>query len=289
MGRKYLVISRSLITEITTLFALICGSSTLAFSQEIHDPFQPHVIRPPNEGEDSEQVLEDDLQRLKKRRLDREHKQNPPTPRSVIKKLRLIEEAKKKPEQELHLQVNFVAPFISAKGDRESYLLDYSSSAEIFWRSDKTQKVSETQVWYGFRLAAFSGSGIYQNVPARFGFTYVGPMVGWGKINLSVANDEEKKKAGDWRGTLNYPSRFGYFFMLGVVGQSRSVKTYATEKEVSGEFESKGFSYDAPGLFVETTLFSLFYEAYSYNFIFGAQLGSGKVFSWVGMGMGTWL
>lgn len=157
-----------------SLFALYCISSILienAFSQEIHDPFQPHVIRPPNEGEDSEQVLEEDLQRLKKRRLDREHKQNPPTPRSVIKKLRLIEEAKKKPEQELHLQVNFVAPFISAKGDRESYLLDYSSSAEIFWRSDKTQKVSESQLWYGFRLAAFSGSGIYQNVPARFGFT----------------------------------------------------------------------------------------------------------------------
>jgi hypothetical protein len=160
---------------------------------------------------------------------------------------------------------------------------DPTSHFNIFWNRRKTTKnarpssvyESAVNVWYGFRLAPFTGSGFYKGVPATFAFTYFGPSIGVGRLNRVNA---------DATGTMS-----GWLMTSGVAAQSRLSRVDPSKRdEVDGEFNPRGFAFDAPGLWMEARYLHISYGALGLNGVAGVQFGRKKFFLYGGLGAAFW-
>lgn len=260
-------------------------------------------ISRPQEGDSKKDSGSDDLQRLRGERQKREGETNPkpPTPSERQHNALVLESLKDRPLT-LMFEVSLIYPKIIVTGVRKSYVADMSSHFQVVTRMFPSLPATDLQLWYGLRLAPFAGYGVYKGVPGRFGFTYLGPIIGvgnlvqrYGERPSSASEGETDTKAarqidhGESAVASNEGIvRWGYLWTLGIAAQSRVGYATRYDESVDDDFNSKGFAMDAPGVWSEIRLLSVHYGALGYNAFIGGQAGKGKQFYWVGMGLAGW-
>ncbi len=287
---KFFPLMRTLLLNLRTWVILTYLLPSLSFGKDtITNPFTVKPMAPPLNKEEVQRDFDQSIDRMREKR-EKQQKLDHPVPTSAqIKAEQLFQEASQERPHRFHMQVSLVKPFISVQSPRKKYQLDLTSHSTFFFRPETARNEKEAQFWTGFRLAPFSGTGTYDNVSGRFGFTYFGPMIGVGKINEIVLDSEKNQEPAKGRvASRNYPSRFGFFAMTGLAFQSRETILFAEDQQGEKDFEAKKFAFDSPGLWGELTFSSIFYEAVSANVVVGFQMGEGKLMGWGGIAMGAW-
>lgn len=189
------------------------------------------------------------------------------------------------------LDVSLIQPIVITRGDRSNYTADVTSHVLGNFRINPDKPTNIPQLWTGFRLAPFAGSGTYKNSTGRYGFLYFGPMIGLGSFDLALAPSEspfESKTAGgsDKAAKPKVNVRTGWIVNGGLALQSRIGRLDATVEDPGDDFDTKKLAFDIPGLWAEARYFRLYYNALSFSGIAGAQAGKGKYFFWIGIGAG---
>lgn len=254
---------------------------------KIAPPGTPADIPPPTVSDDQ---VERDLNEKRRMRNDRnaEGQLAPPTP-AVVQQQKLVEAALKPLPSRLHMSLTWAGTQIKTFGKkRQKYTSEPTGLIHAYIRpGGSDQPTDSTQLWTGFRLAPFAGSGVYEGRAANYGFTYFGPMIGLGKISSpvqSVGDDTVKnpdKVADDFHSS-------GFMWMSGIALQSRIGKTPEGAETPREDINTKGVAYDAPGIWTEISFVSVHYRLYSTNFLAGIQSGQSKAWIYLGMGFGFW-
>lgn len=266
----------------------IAGTKPM-FAGDILPPGDPRPMRPPVTNRDyDDESRSTDLERKRKQREEREKAfETPPkTPATKRAEALSVESQKERPLR-LFFETSYVKPGIRTKGHRRSYTLDSTSHFQLFLRGFPAEPSNQVQFWWGFRLAPFAGSGIYEEIPGRFGFLYFGPIVGLGKID--TLRDTLGEASRDQGGTKNETAtRHGWLLTAGIAGQSRVGRASRDQDKAKEDLTSKPFGMDAPGLWCEARYLSVHYGAIGLNLFTGAQAGKEKNFYWAGIGLAGW-
>ena len=235
----------------------------------------------------TDEDLDRDIEKKKEVRKKREASVSQELP---TLKDRLIAEAQKPRPYLFYCEWSLVAPHMLTTGPRKDYRADYIAN-HISWIWYGHGDPFATHFLYGLRMAAFSGSGIYNQVPGRFGFLYLGPAVGWGGIHRTlpeIAPDAktaaEKAKAKDSVVLM----QGGWTLLAGLSVQSRMGFTDATTPTPNEDLNTRSFAVDSAGGWIEASVFYLLYGAIGVHINAGAQQGAGKLFYWVGLGTSVW-
>lgn len=281
------------------LFIFFIGNFfSSAYAQSILFPPPPTPIPPPQAEEEPEKAEEEINTEMQKRRDTRKQKNEQEldskgqiiTSEKKIEKA-LVEESKKPRNMEFMLGLSLILPKINTSSLRKKYSADPGISMHTLFRLSKEKPSSDSQMWLGMRLMNISGTGIYKNKPARFGFTYFGPELALGKIEL-VENAERDRSAVTIKTEEEESSplvRKGRFVRCGLALQSRiSVQDPSTAEDVKGEFDNNAMSFDSPGLWAELSYFTLYYGAIGLHYEVGVQAGKGKNYIWLALGTSGW-
>lgn len=249
---------------------------------------KPLRVIPPAQDEN---VMEEDLENMKKRRQKRNKPKKSLFEWYERKKQESLKKESQKPRPYQFLtQINLVYPMIFVSPPRSSFTTEPSSHFSLFFRMFPGEAKEDLQFWWGFRLAAFSGTGYYKSTAGRYSYLYLGPMFGIGKLNLNSNQSEKdidnKKKNGD---NLKYIKKSGWFLMGGIAGQTRIAKTDPTDEFTDKDFDSiRWLELDGTGLWAEFTYSDIYFGALGLQYVAGLQLAEGKTFLWLGMGLGGW-
>lgn len=299
MGRKFPANPCVALVFLSASWLVVhCGPVVFAQSQSnpprgdkthIELPGNPKPAPPPQrrlpEGED---FGESDLRRKKQLREQREKKLQPPEPsRSEQKEKALIAEEQKERPMHMFMEVSLVRPGIKVSGKRDHYSLDLTNHFQFFMRGNKNEPANKAQFWWGIRLAPFSGSGVYEKIPGRFGFLYFGPMVGLGKFDTLRDTLGDSPRDGDAEKNQLHV-RHGWLVTSGIAAQSRIGDASRDEKKLSEDLNSKKFGLDGTGLWMEFRYISIHYGALGFNAFAGGQAGKEKYFYWGGLGVAGW-
>ena len=198
----------------------------------------------------------------------------------------MAEEQKERPMQ-LFFEVSMIRPGIKVSGKREHYTLDMTNHFQFFMRGNKSEPTNKAQFWWGFRLAPFAGSGVYKNIPGRFGFLYFGPMVGIGKFDTLRDTLGDSPRDGETEKN-EFHVRHGWLVTSGIAAQSRIGDASRDEKKIPEDLNSKKFGLDGTGLWVEFRYISVHYGALGFNLFTGGQAGKEKQIYWAGLGVAGW-
>ena len=187
----------------------------------------------------------------------------------------------------MQMAASLVVPHVITSGnERKNYTVEPTAHVHLYVRPSTAKLDENIQFWTGFRLAPFYGAATYQNISGRYGFSYFGPMLGMGALTSAPRSvSKELSESGEGPGAFH---RYGFFFMGGIAAQSREAVLDRGVRRPTKELNTKGVSYDAPGLWIEYTVVSMDYNAISYNYTLGAQTGEAKVFVYLGIGTGFW-
>lgn len=271
----------------------LCSAFSLFAEDRIQFMPPPTRYIPPNMGHDT---LERDLRRKRQYRRQQDHK-NPVGPYS--QKRNSYEP--KMPQKELKapkvnyntmLQLSLILPTINTSGPRSEYTTELSSHLSFLKKIEFTRKKSTSSMWWGLRFAPFSGTGIYENVAGRYSFFYFGPILGIGEVNARKANtnSRERKAAGVIRAeTSETLSRTAWFFTGGLAAVSGQAKVEATNQRVDQDMTTnRGAKLDGASFWFEYTYSNIRHDALGINYVSGIQLGRGKTFIWLGIGLAGW-
>lgn len=320
MGNKCLIKSAEGLLLIGTFCLAFLSFDHLLLAQSkssasrILLPPPPVKVLPPSgdiEETDEEHPLDRSIREKREERAEREEKLNPPPPDPSEKRdQKLMEETFKPRNLKYFMDMMVVYPHVLTKGNRKNYQLEPTVHTKFFLRHSLDIPIDKWQLWYGARFAAFSGSGIYNGVPGRFGFFYFGPMLAFGKIESmetlrvksisdqpKAANSEDQRKAGsrlvedeeeEKTSDDGFPSRDGWFVAGGVAAQNRVGYPANSEKTVDDDLNTKSIAFDSPGVWIEANYVRIYFGALSFNVSLGAQAGKGKTFLWLGLGGAGW-
>lgn len=262
-------------------------------------PPPPRVVLPPNAGrggnDPNGKVPSELPENLRKRRDLRKEEElanqpKPPTP-SEKQEQALKEEAVKPRPFNFMAAVDFLYPQISTSGDRKEYTTDMTPHHYALFRLGESENGSQSQaganMWIGYRIAPFSGSGKAAGQVGRYGFTYFGPMIALGKFSpgaKSVGQTEEGSGEEEEHGASDL-SRNGIMLGTGLSMLSKNGVTDPGVEEPFDDFASKPVEFDSPGLFVQVQYIHILYGAVGIDYVVGAQLGKEKTFTWAGIGV----
>lgn len=176
------------------------------------------------------------------------------------------------------VELSLLYPKVTVSGDREDYRADMTTHVHFWIRPNFDKLAQDVQLWLGLRLAPFAGYGTQNRQKGRFGLTYFGPGLGFGKIS-----------APDETGS-DLPTRSGWLVAGGIAAVSRLGNR---DEEHSGgsttDFHTKSTGFDSPGVWSEARTIHVFRGALSANLILGAQLAEQKNFYYFGIGLAGWL
>ena len=248
-------------------------------------PPQPESRPPPRE---SQEKFDQDIERKQLRRKKREQKERVKEEKQqkILNKKEIFQEAIKPRDRFMLMEVSLVSPTILTSGDREGYTSELNAHFNIMFRHKGRAADGKRGLWYGFRMAPFTGTGIYKGVHGNYGFVYFGPMIGVGTLDpmpQDLGSDEIRKDKS------HLPVITGWLASFGLAGQNRqNGLDDADQGKVDDEFTEKGFNFDAPGAWLELRHLRVYHGALGLNFSFGIQTGRQKQFIYAGIGMGGW-
>ncbi len=257
----------------------------------------PPVRIPPPESptKKASEQMDEALKEKREVRKQREEALEPPPKDPTTKRNeKLLEETNKPRNLKMFIDCTLVYPRVLTKGNRKNYQVEPTAHTHFYLRMLPDKPINEWQLWYGGRLASFTGSGIYEGVPGRFGFLYAGPLIAIGSVDLFVKSDPNKPKRANVAvgeeadDDVTFPSRDGWFFASGIAAQNRIGVPANPEREVSDDLNTKSVAFDSPGLWFEATYVRIYFGAVSFNISIGAQAGRGKTFLWGGLGAAGW-
>lgn len=197
-------------------------------------------------------------------------------------------ENEKPRDMRLMLQLSLVVPWIFTGENRHQYTTDLTSHFKAYYRLSSAPAENAGYFWTGFRLAPFAGTGIHGFTAGNYGFTYFGPAFGYGKITRGTV-EKERGSAGVASSTIQ-PSanRQTWMVMGGVSMQSRTARVDGPADKAEEDFDSKPYAYDAPGTWLEASWGTIRWGGVSTETVTGVQVGSGKMFVWLGIGLAGW-
>ena len=246
-------------------------------------PTTPKPKSPP--PRDEQEIEQSDLIRKRNNRNRREYVKPNPEKEAKEEKISRQEEAYAPRDRWMMMELSLIAPTMRVQGQREKYTSELTTHFQVFFRKGGKESDNKKGLWYGARLAPFSGTGIYQDVPGNYGFIYFGPILGYG---LLEGLPERKKILQETKSSeISLPVLKGWIFSGGLAIQSRMGTTDPAD-EVDDEFDTKPIAFDSPGLWFEYRLLRVYYGALGMNYVFGLQQGKEKTFVWLGLGMAGW-
>jgi hypothetical protein len=269
-----------------------CLVTHIASGQDFDDPGAialpddpSRVAAPPEIDED---MLErEQLEKKSKAREIRNKKfEKPPKDPSKVRDSKLLSEMVEQRPNNFLLSLNLVYPLAQVTGPREEYIFEPSTVISAFLRIGQIKVYTDYVVWTGFRMANFAGTGIYDSIPGRFGFSYFGPMIGVGRIDPAPASLPREASNPNVDPGKFLSSRGGAFFVAGVAAQSRFAETFAGSETPKEDLNEMPAGFDAPGIWGEGHYSWIHFGALSINFLAGVQLGSGKTIVYFGGGFG---
>jgi hypothetical protein len=286
MGSMFPTRGRAFYNQFIVLFVLWPVLTRQALGQ-ILPPGNP-ASRPPPEYDRNN--ADNDLERKQEQRRIRDRSgRKPVLEREEKRNIALSKDAVKHHELDFMLQVSLVLPYLKTTGNRKNYTADLTSHFHLFYRGTKTPNDAAGNLWWGFRTAMFSGTGIYKNIPGRYGFTYFGPMIGIGKISSAEQAGGSSAAGADPMEDQFFPTRHGWFLMFGIAATSRIVKIDPSELPLDQDFDrSSGVKFDKPGLWTEFTYATVHFGAVGVNLSLGTQFAQGKTFYYTGLGAAGW-
>ncbi len=244
-------------------------------------PEPPRAPAPRNrDREDIERDI-DDRRKLRETRAEQELPPAP-SPREIRDK-RLRDEAIAERPMLFSITASLALSKVFVKSGRKNYTSDPSVLVHAY-ANDTRAKPEEARLFYGFRLASMSGTGIYENTPGRYGFLYFGPMIGIGKLSPApkqIGADTIEQEKMDL-------TRSGYLFATGIAAQSRFASTLQGTPEAKDDMNDKSLAFDAPGIWAEAHYLKVYFGAVAANTLLGVHFGKGKTFVYLGMSAGGW-
>jgi len=276
-----------IICVIDLLFSLPITSSAEA---QILLPTTPRSATPPRAAPETH---ENQIRKKRRNRQKRDKRFIKPKPKAAdVRDRELLTQALKKRPMAFAVELNLVIPGVKTFGKRSGYTADITTHLRVISRADQDKKTDEIQLWWGGRAAMFSGTGIYDEVPGRYGFTYFGPMIGVGKISLGSQSSGFNPKKGDKIANHDLPTRKGWLLMSGIAAQSRLSSVDRSSRGTLGDssdFDNpKGVKFDAPGLWAEITYITIHFGAVGVHYSGGVQFGKQKTFAYFSVGVAGW-
>lgn len=238
-----------------------------------------------------------DIEARKRMRREIEEELHPPlipNEKRLLRRSRsLIEESMAPRPNKMMMSETMVAPFIFTSGtERRGYTAEPTMLFHVVIRTTEYDKPDGNAFFSGLRIAPMSGKGTYKDRGGTYGFLYFGPMVGVGKfhlVNQARKNPLESEQIGVE--SVAKPKedyiRTGWLASTGIALQSREAEYDRGDVPPEEDFNS-GFGFDAPGVWGELLYAVTFYNTLSATALVGAQLGTNKIFAYVGMGAGFW-
>lgn len=257
-------------------------------ASDIALPPDPSRILPPTP---TRQESDRDIERLKKLHEKRRENEGHPTGPMSPLNVQFKEEATKKRLQVLYIQSTLVLPYVKTSGPREKYTAEPNVHLSFAWKGQKD--IYTRHRYFGFRFASFSGSGIYDGTPGRYGFLYFGPSIGIGKVGkVTEVVEQESKKAVSIQTVKERSITYwetGWSLFTGVALQSRIGQIDPTSEEPGDDLNTTNIpALDGLGIWAEASYFFLFLGAVGVHLNLGAQQGKGKIFTWLGVGVSGW-
>lgn len=175
------------------------------------------------------------------------------------------------------IELNMVYPKFLTSGPRKQYNGDFATHISAWSRLNYSKPSNDVQLWAGFRIAPFSGTGIQKNHAGRFALTYFGPGIGVGSVDgrTSSSSDDE--------------SRSGWLLSTGVAAVSRLTPHKEQPDPGASDFDSTAYAADNPGIWIECRWMRIINNALSVDVIGGGQLAEGKNIPYFGLGIAGWL
>ena len=222
-----------------------------------------------------------DLKKLRKRnKRQKKHEQGVATPRPVIHSI----------TYRYFLSASFTLPQVTVRSPRSEFSSQPTTHVKSAWRiTDREPEWMD--MWLGLRIAPFSGTGFFNDVPARYAYTYFGPSFGIGRhyIPQPPKRSRTNRRQVTHQVTRTFPDH-GWMLDGGISAVSRKVAMDPSNKIPGKDFEtSEGITTDGLGLWFEYTYLDFASPAISSNYSVGVQQNVGKIFIWISVALGGWL
>lgn len=234
----------------------------------------PRPAAPPRV--ESDDVLGDDLERLRAKREHHEAEEAPkPLTASEKRDRALTKETYKKRPRRFLGEVSLLVGSAATSGDKSGYALDPTSHFNAFVRQDESARL-----WYGLRIAPFAGSGYYKGKPGLYGLTFFGPMIAVGKIDPPPAG----------RGDGEEPAVSGWLVSGGIAALAKSGRTETAENSDRGSdfTPHRGAMIDGTGVWIEARYLRVVFGALGLDAVFGYQSGRQRQIVYAGLGAGAY-
>lgn len=266
------------------LFFTLLLTAPLLEAGNIYLPQNPTMKAPPKTPAEE---IDRDLYRKRQNRKKREPKKPPLLESATEERDRSLQQEAAQPRSlRLAFQVNLVLPFISTSGNREHYTADLTSHFHVFYRNTAKAEPNKYQLYWGFRIAPFSGSGIHEGIPGRYGLTYFGPSVGIGNFfSLNLRNNRSSIRGG----SHSFPKKKIWFAMAGIAVRNQLGSTEHAGIDESNDFKTKkGSQLEASGFWFELSHHTIHFGALGVSYSFGIQTAHEKNFAWISIGSSAW-
>lgn len=253
----------------------------------------PAPARPPRpdgpEDDDPSVPGADSLEQKRQERRRREQDLKPkPLPFAKKQAESLRQDALAPRPRRLLLELSMVISNVQTRGDREAYTTEPNTHFGVFCRHGAPAVDGKIGLWYGGRLAPFTGTGFEKKRPGTYGLTYFGPMIGVGKID-PVVGDDGAVKATSAAAEKTLPSTSGWLVSLGVAAVSKVSRSEDPDlDDPNSDFFSQGIAFDAPGVWMEARYLKVLYGGLGVDVLAGVQTGRDKLFAYGGLGLGFW-
>jgi hypothetical protein len=265
-------------------FFILFSSQGLA---QIMLPPPPQTILPPR----AKSTFEKSLRTKRKNRDKREKKNQPPVPKPSEKRdQKLFSEALKKRPLSFAIDSSLLIAGVVTSGNRTNYTTDPTDLFRVFWRNDQKKKTDQNQLWLGFRMAQFAGTGIMDKTPGRYGFSFIGPMIGVGNISLGKVSSGVDLKNKKQLANAKFPIRTGWLLAGGIAGISKlATVDHSGGQSTPEDFDgSKGVSFEAPGIWAEFSYIKIHFGALGVHYTAGLQMAKQKNFIYAGAALAGW-
>lgn len=232
------------------------------------------------------QDLQQDLERLQKKH----QKENPlPLPPPSRQKEALAAETVKQRPYRAVLQAGLVIPTVWTKLPRNRYTTELTSH---IWGAMRVTGADAQgwHLWVGARVAPFSGTGMVENTPGRYGVLYWGPVFALGKINPVEEAATQDRSHIRIEGTVQRQavSRSGWMWLGGVAVQSSIGDVEPASETIEKELQTKGGNLEATAIWLECMYARIYYGTIGVHPSVGVQYGKGLSFAWVSLAFGGW-
>ncbi len=249
-----------------------------SYGQIIDDLAPPPAARPPSLDPEIEQDRQLQIKRQKRQKKEQELTPKPQTPTEVrIENLK--KETLKPHDHTLLMEISLMGVGVDTRGLKSGYTGEPTSHFNVFWR--KKPDSERSSIWFGLRIAPFTGNGYYQGKPGDFAQTYFGPSISVGKTERP-AEDAATDKPG-----IEFLS--GWLFSIGISPVTQAGIGYGKlASEGRSDFKKRGVYFDPPGLWTEARYLKIMFGAIGINLVGGVQAGHEKTFIYGGVGAAGW-